>query len=139
MFLERCIFGKYNSAFIILYLIYCKYVFIGLSNQIGINETIVATALALCTNSRFFGLKLLGQKSTTGRVAFGDWGSPFNPVLSAWYPSSYPRKAQVDHVGHHVICCGWLKVQPRILQGSNLVWFFVADRIYTSSRFIAAS
>ena len=36
-----------------------KCIFIRVLNQVGINETMVSTALVLCANSRFFALKIL--------------------------------------------------------------------------------
>ena len=68
------------SSFYIWYIVKCQWlwtcfkrIFICVSNQIGINETMVRTALVLCTNSRFFALGL--YKFTEFRVKISVYGN----------------------------------------------------------------
>ena len=76
--LYRTILGNYHAysslyivgKTIIWYIVRCPSLGTCYKYQIGINRTMVSTAPALCTKSRFFALKFSVQKSTTGSMAF---------------------------------------------------------------------
>ena len=69
-------------------------------DQIGINETRVRTALALCTNTHFFALKFSVRKSKTGSMAFAS-NCPHTEHCGLWTAKTtlgYLTYAEAKHV-----------------------------------------